>query len=73
MDSRMADSEIKEQSIKTDIRRRLINGLGAGVMSQKGLNKEALEYEDGYNYWYSVEENGKQQNWYIERGKDFRR
>jgi hypothetical protein len=31
-----------------------------------------LEYDDGYNYWYSVEKNGATGNWFIERGKDFK-
>ena len=74
LDSRMADGDIKEATIRTDIRRKLINGLGGAVKNQKGdAERSGLAYEDGYNYWYHVEIAGKTQNWYIRRGKDFRK
>ena len=42
-------------------------------MNQKGqAERTGLAYEDGYNYWYNVEVKGKQQNWFIQRGKDFK-
>lgn len=73
-DPRMAEPDIKESTIKTDIRRKIINGLGGAEAGRKGqLEKAGLEYDDGYNYWYSVEKNGQLQNWFIERGKDFKR
>ena len=73
-DPRMAEPDIKESTIKTDIRRKIINGLGGAEAGRKGqLEKQGLEYDDGYNYWYSVEKNGQLQNWFIERGKDFKR
>ncbi len=72
-DERMADGDIKEATIKTDIRRKLINGFGGAVENQKGsIERTGLSYEDGYNYWYHVEIAGKTQHWYIRRGKDFR-
>ena len=44
------------------------------VKNQKGdAERSGLAYEDGYNYWYHVEIAGKTQNWYIRRGKDFRK
>jgi len=71
-DPRMAEPDIKESTIKTDIRRKIINGLGGAEAGRKGqLERAGLEYDDGYNYWYSVEKNGQLQNWFIERGKDF--
>jgi len=71
-DPRMAEPDIKESTIKTDIRRKIINGLGGAETGRKGqLERAGLEYDDGYNYWYSVEKNGQLQNWFIERGKDF--
>jgi len=74
LDERMADGDIKENTIKTDIRRKLINGFGGAVENQKGhAERTGLAYEDGYNYWYHVEIAGKNQNWYIRRGKDFKR
>jgi hypothetical protein len=74
LDSRMADGDIKEATIRTDIRRKLINGFGGAVKNQKGdAERSGLAYEDGYNYWYHVEITGKTQNWYIRRGKDFRK
>lgn len=73
-DPRMAEPDIKESTIKTDIRRKIINGLGGAEAGRKGqLERAGLEYDDGYNYWYSVEKNGQLQNWFIERGKDFKR
>lgn len=73
-DPRMAEPDIKESTIKTDIRRKIINGLGGAETGRKGqLEKQGLAYDDGYNYWYSVEKNGQLQNWFIERGKDFKR
>ena len=73
-DPRMAEPDIKESTIKTDIRRKIINGLGGAEAGRKGqLERAGLEYDDGYNYWYSVEKNGQLQNWFIERGKDFSR
>lgn len=73
-DPRMAEPDIKESTIKTDIRRKIINGLGGAEPGRKGqLERAGLEYDDGYNYWYSVEKNGQLQNWFIERGKDFKR
>ena len=73
-DPRMADGDIKEATIKTDIRRRLINGFGGAVENQKGnVERTGLSYEDGYNYWYHVEIAGKTQHWYIRRGKDFKK
>jgi len=73
-DPRMAEPDIKESTIKTDIRRKIINGLGGAEAGRKGqLEKQGLAYDDGYNYWYSVEKNGQLQNWFIERGKDFKR
>ena len=74
LDDRMADGDIKEATIRTDIRRKLINGFGGAVQKQKGdAERSGLAYEDGYNYWYHVEIAGKTQNWYIRRGKDFRK
>ena len=74
LDPRMAEPDIKESAIKTEVRRKLINGLGGAEAGRKGqLEKAGLEYDDGYNYWYSVEKNGQLQNWFIERGKDFKR
>ena len=74
LDPRMADGDIKEATIRTDIRRKLINGFGGAVKNQKGdAERSGLAYEDGYNYWYHVEIAGKTQNWYIRRGKDFRK
>ena len=74
LDPRISDSDVKEATIKTDIRRKLISGFGGAVMNQKGqAERTGLAYEDGYNYWYNVEVNGKQQNWFIQRGKDFRK
>ena len=71
-DPRMAEPDIKESTIKTDIRRKIINGLGGAEAGRKGqLEKQGLAYDDGYNYWYSVEKNGQLQYWFIERGKDF--
>ena len=71
-DPRMAESDIKEATIKTDIRRKLINGLGGNEKDIKGqYARTGITYDDGYNYWYSVEKNGAQDNWFIERGKDF--
>ena len=71
-DPRMAESDIKEATIKTDIRRKLINGLGGNEKDAKGqYARTGITYDDGYNYWYSVEKNGAQDNWFIERGKDF--
>ena len=73
-DPRMALGDVKESTIKTDVRRKLINGFGAGVENQKGgVDKEGLSYADGYNYWYTVEHAGKISNWFIERGRDFKR
>jgi hypothetical protein len=73
-DPRMAETDIKESTIKTDIRRKIINGLGGAEAGRKGqLERQGLAYDDGYNYWYSVEKNGQLQNWFIERGKDFKR
>ena len=73
-DPRMALGDVKESTIKTDVRRKLINGFGAGVENQKGgVDKEGLSYADGYNYWYTVELSGKTQQWFIERGRDFKR
>ncbi len=73
-DPRMAETDIKESTIKTDIRRKIINGLGGAEEGRKGqLERQGLSYDDGYNYWYSVEKNGQLQNWFIERGKDFKR
>jgi len=73
-DPRMAETDIKESTIKTDIRRKLINGLGGAEAGRKGqYERAAFSYEDGYNYWYSVEKNGSQDSWFIERGKDFKR
>ncbi len=73
-DPRMAETDIKESTIKTDIRRKIINGLGGAEAGRKGqLERQGLSYDDGYNYWYSVEKNGQLQNWFIERGKDFKR
>ena len=72
-DPRMALGDVKESTIKTDVRRKLINGFGAGVENQKGgVDKEGLSYADGYNYWYTVEHAGKISNWFIERGRDFK-
>jgi len=74
LDPRMADTDIKEATIRTDIRRKLINGFGGAVQNQKGdAERTGLAYEDGYNYWYHVEIAGKTQNWYVRRGKDFKR
>ena len=74
LDPRISDPDVKEATIKTDIRRKLISGFGGAVMNQKGqAERTGLAYEDGYNYWYNVEVNGKQQNWFIQRGKDFRK
>ncbi len=73
-DPRMADSDVKEATIRTDIRRKLINGFGGAVDNQKGnVERTGLQYEDGYNYWYTVELSGKTQQWFIERGRDFKR
>ena len=73
-DPRMADPSIKESTIRTEIRRKLINGLGGNEKDIKGqYARTGIEYEDGYNYWYSVEKEGGQDKWYIERGKDFKR
>ena len=67
-----SESDIKEATIKTDIRRKLINGLGGNEKDAKGqYARTGITYDDGYNYWYSVEKNGAQDNWFIERGKDF--
>ena len=74
LDPRISDSDVSESGIKSDIRRKLISGFGGAVMNQKGeAERTGLSYEDGYNYWYHVEVNRKQQKWYIRRGKDFRR
>jgi len=73
-DPRMGDSDIKESAIKSDIRRKLINGLGGNEKDSKGqYARTGITYDDGYNYWYSVEKNGSLDNWFIERGKDFSR
>ena len=62
-DPRMADSDVKEATIRTDIRRKLINGFGGAVENQKGsAERTGLQYEDGYNYWYTVELSGKLNN-----------
>lgn len=71
-DPRMAEKDIKESTIKTDIRRKLINGLGGAELGKKDqYERTGISYEDGYNYWYSVEKNGTQDSWFIERGKNF--
>jgi len=73
-DPRMAEPDIKESAIKSDIRRKLINGLGGNEKDFKGqYARTGIEYEDGYNYWYSVEKNGSLDSWFIERGKNFKR
>jgi len=73
-DPRMAEPDIKETAIKSDIRRKLINGLGGNEKDIKGqYARTGIEYEDGYNYWYSVEKNGSLDSWFIERGKNFKR
>lgn len=73
-DPRMAEPDIKESAIKSDIRRKLINGLGGNEKDFKGqYARTGIEYEDGYNYWYSVEKNGSLDAWFIERGKNFKR
>ena len=73
-DARMAEPDMKESAIKSDIRRKLINGLGGNEKDFKGqYARTGIEYEDGYNYWYSVEKNGSLDAWFIERGKNFKK
>ena len=59
-------------ALSKDFRANALNGLGGNEKDAKGqYARTGITYDDGYNYWYSVEKNGAQDNWFIERGKDF--
>jgi hypothetical protein len=45
--------------------------ISKGADAEGQYARTGITYDDGYNYWYSVEKNGAQDNWFIERGKDF--
>ena len=75
-DERVADESIKEETIKTSIRRKLENGLHGKEEDPKkgGLTNMGIEFDDGYNYWikrdHSKESTAKV---FIQRGKNFKK
>ena len=76
LDARWSDPEHQESKIKSDVRRRLENGLSGKVTDKKkgGLMQEGIEFDDGYNYWIKRDHSkAGAAKLFICRGKDFKR
>lgn len=71
-DPEFADTNVDEKTIKSRVRRQLVNGLNGSAETKNGMTAQGISYDDGYNYWYKVDnsKDGAAKH-FIQRGKDF--
>tara|TARA_B100000029_G_scaffold114628_1_gene107147 strand:- start:4459 stop:6642 length:2184 start_codon:yes stop_codon:yes gene_type:complete len=75
-DERWGNSDYKEATIKSDVRRKLENGLRGKIEKDKSgaLTSEGVDFDDGYNYWIKTDPSRDgAAKIFIQRGKDFKR
>ena len=75
-DERWGNPDYKEATIKSDVRRKLENGLRGKITDKKsgGLTSAGIEFDDGYNYWIKTDPSRDgAAKIFIQRGKDFKR
>ena len=74
LDPDFADGKVLEATIKTRIRRKLINGLSGKEETKDGYQKHGIEHDDGYNYWVKADHSSEgSAKYFIERAVDFKR
>ena len=65
-----ADDSIEEKTLKTRVRRQIVNGLHGEV----GGDTQGISYDDGFNYWLKIDNSRKgAAKFFIQRGKDLKR
>ena len=74
MDPDFADQNVKEETIRTRIRRKLENGFSGREEGKNGYERTGIEHDDGFNYWLKTD-HGREGNAkkFIVRAKDFKR
>ena len=71
-DPEFADTNVDEKTIKSRVRRQLVNGLNGSAETKNGMTAQGISYDDGYNYWVKVDNSRDgAAKYFIQRGKDF--
>ena len=60
MDPDFADQNVKEETIRTRIRRKLENGFSGREEGKNGYERTGIEHDDGFNYWLKTDHGRRQ-------------
>ena len=69
MDPDFADQNVKEETIRTRIRRKLENGFSGREEGKNGYERTGIEHDDGFNYWLkqTMEEKANAKKFIVEQ------